>query len=391
MEDINSNLTETFATRQKGDSLELAIEYIFNTAGFKTERNVFIAKYEIDVKASIGDRTIIIECKNYQDSSLTIRNIIHQWNSKNEIINAHKIIIALAGLEIKDSDYKLANNFNIELWNQVDLTEFFNLSLKPQELRKKLLEKISLAPLTISERYRDDINFLVTKPLLSGIVIPKEEVYGYFNKWLRAYILTELQMYETTADERSKLIELFEGNKTKKVFFNLVSQKRNEVEYWKAVKEQLTDNSLLSKERQNTYLNYMNSLIKEYLTQSKFFESDDILLKTGKLISSRLYYALHKGESCSFKTISMQNRVKVFFEQEDNIEIIITDISETESNILNWIMTSQCVKIQGETADSFLYKWTCSSLNDAIEKVYRIFTEYYNVSNSDSLFDKRIR
>ena len=389
MEDISSNLNETFSTRQKGDSLELAIEYIFNTAGFKTERNVFIAKYEIDVKASIGDRTIIIECKNYQDSSLTIRNIIHQWNSKNEIIKAHKIIIALAGLEIKDADYQLANEFNIELWSQADLTEFFNLSLNPQELRKKLLEKISLAPLTISERYRDNVNFLVTKPLLSGIVIPKEEIYWYFNRWLRAYILTELQMSETTADERSKLIELFEGSKTKKVFFKLVSQKRKEVEYWNAVKEQLSTKSLLSKERQNAYLNHMNNLIKEYLAQSKFFESDDILLKSRKLISSRLYYALRRGESCSFKTTSMQNRVKVLFEHEDNIEIIITEISETESNILNWIMTSQCVQIRGETEDSFLYKWTCSSLNDAIEKVYRIFTEYYSINETERLFEKK--
>ena len=111
-------------TRDRGDSLEKAIEHIFNIAGFNTKRGTFITKYEIDVLAEIGDRKIIIECKNYQNSNLTIRNIIHQWNSKNEIIQAHKIIIALAGLKIKDSDYELANQFDIELWSQEDITEF---------------------------------------------------------------------------------------------------------------------------------------------------------------------------------------------------------------------------------------------------------------------------
>lgn len=391
MDNINSNLKETFSTRQKGDSLELAIKHIFNIAGFKTERNVFIANYEIDVKASIGDRTIIIECKNYQVGSLTIRNIIHQWNSKNEIIKAHKIIIVLAGLEIKSTDYQLANEFNIELWSQTDLTDFFNLSLKPQELRRKLLKKISLTPLTISKRYRDNINFLVIKPLLSGIEIPKEEIYWYFNRWLRAYILTELEMSETTAYERSKLIELFEGSKTKKIFFKLLSKERKEVEYWNAVQEQLSTKALLSKERQNLYLNHMNNLVDEYLAQSYFFESDDILLKSRKLISSRLYYALRNGESCSFKTSSMKNSVEVLFMHSDNIEIIVTGISEVESNILNWIMTSQCVQIQGKTKHSFFYKWTCSSVNDAIEKVYRLFTEYYSISERERLFDKKIK
>lgn len=391
MENRDSNFQDSLTSRQKGDSLELAIEFIFNVAGFKTERNIFLAKYEIDVKASIGDRTIIIECKNYQDSTLTIRNLIHEWNSKNQIIKAHKIIIALTGLTIKENDYILASEFDIELWSQDDLSELFNLSLRPNELRRKLLDKIDLSPITISERYRDNITFLITKPLLSNIAIGKEELYKHFNKWLRAYILTELQMLETTAEERAKLIELFEGSKIKKKFFNLISQKRKEEEYWNAVKEQLINSTLLSKERRNAYLAHMNNLIKEYISQSKFFESGDFLLRTRKLISSRMQYALLHGQSCSFKTSSMQNNVNVAFRQKDNIEIIISGISETESNILNWIMTTQCIQIQGENNESFFYQWTCSSLNDTIEKVYRIFTEYYSIETNDRLIDIKIK
>ena len=102
--------------KERGDSLELAIEHIFKVANFQTERNVFIAKYEIDVKATIGDRTIVIECKNYQDSNMTIRNLIHQWNSKNQLIGAHKIILVLAGLKIKETDLALATEFDMELF-----------------------------------------------------------------------------------------------------------------------------------------------------------------------------------------------------------------------------------------------------------------------------------
>ena len=390
MNNITTDNQIELTTRQRGDSLELAVEHIFSVAGFKTTRNVLIAKYEIDVQAEIGDRKVIIECKNYQNSSLTIRNLIHQWNSKNQVIQAHKIIIALAGLSIKDDDYKLAAEFDIELWSQDDLSELFNLSLKPDELRKKLIEKIDLSPLTIAERYRENITYLVIKPLLSNYLISKEILYWYFNKWLRAHILTELQMTETTAEERANLIELFEGSKTKKGFFNLVTKKRKEVEYWDTVYKQLDSDDILSRERQDYYIKHMDSLINEYDAQQEFFQGDNYLLKTKKLISSRLQNALLSDQECSFKTGDMSNRVKVIFTDEEYIGIYITGINETESNILNWVMTSQCTSQTNESKEVIAYKWTCSSLKDATEKIYRIFTEYYEISSSSQLKDIEI-
>ncbi|MBW2993234.1 restriction endonuclease, partial [Candidatus Woesearchaeota archaeon] len=144
-------------TKDKGDALEKNIEFLFQLAGFETQRNVKLAKYEIDVLAKIGDRNIIIECKNFQNSNLTIRNLIHQWNSKNKVIKANKIIIVIAGVNIKSSDKELADNFDIELWSDSDLTALFNLSLRPSQLREKLLNKISFKPIHIFELYRDEI------------------------------------------------------------------------------------------------------------------------------------------------------------------------------------------------------------------------------------------
>ena len=376
--------------KQRGDSLELAIEHIFSVAGFKTNRNVLIAKYEIDVLVEIGDRKLIIECKNYQNGNLTIRNIIHQWNSKNQIIKAHKIIIALAGLTIKESDYKLAAEFDIELWSQDDLSNLFNLSLKPDELRKRLIEKIDLRPLTIAERYRDNIIYLVIKPLLTDYVISDEELFWNFNMWLRAHILTELQMADTTVEERVSLIELFEGSKMKKGFFNLVTKKRKEVEYWDIVYERLKLENILSRERQDSYMKHMDNLLNEYESQQSFFQSDNYLLKTKQLISSRLQNALLAGQKCSFKLGSISNSVKVIFTNDEYVGIYITGINESESNILNWIMTSQCTLETNEKEGIHIYKWTCSNLKEATEKVYRIFTEYYEIDKDSQLRDSEI-
>lgn len=333
----NLSSSKSVIAKERGDSLELAVEHIFRVAKFKTERNVFIAKYEIDVKATIGDRTIIVECKNYQNSNLTIRNLIHQWNSKNQLIKAHKIIIILAGLSIKETDYSLASEFDIELWSQDDISELFNLSLKPDELRQRLLDKISLKPITIAERYRDSVTYLVIKPLLSNQIIEEEKLFWFFNKWLRAHILTELQMVETTKDERAKLIELFEGSKTKKGFLN-ITKKRKEVDYWNTVLEQLTSQEILSRERQDTYLSYMNDLMEEFNSQKQFFNSEDYLGQAKKLIASRLQNAIYLGQICSFKTARMQNTVRVTFLEDGNFSIHITQINETQGNILNWIL-----------------------------------------------------
>ena len=374
--------------KERGDSLESAIEHIFKVAGFQTEQNVFIAKYEIDVKATIGDRTIVIECKNYQNSNLTIRNLIHQWNSKNQLIGAHKIILVLAGLNIKDSDLALASEFNMEIWDQDDITELFNLSLKPDELRERLLTKISLKPLKISERYRDEITYLVIKPLLSSSRIEDERLYWFFNKWLRAHIITELQMIDTSPLERSKHIELFEGTKTrKKEGFLNISKKRKEVDYWETVYAKLKDEEILSREQQDTYITYMNDIFEEYRTQQQFFEAGDYNKRLKKLISSRLQNALYHGEDCKFRSTQRQNTILVKRMDIEAFMIHVSSITEGQANILNWILTSEYTKIVDDSNNSERYYWRSSSFNETSEKVYRIFTEYFVVAENEAIYD----
>jgi hypothetical protein len=337
----------------------------------------------------LGDNTIIIECKNYQNSNLTIRNIIHQWNSKNQLIKADKIIIVLAGLNLKDSDKVLASEFNIELWDQDNLSELFNLSLKPEELRLRLLEMISFKVVTISERYRDEITYMVIKGFLSNEMITKEFRYRCFNKWLRSHILTELQMSETSISEREKHIELFEGSKRKKGF--IYSRQRTEVEYWDTVLEQLTENEILSRETQDKYLSYIHDLEEEFHSQKLFFDSDDYLAQAKRLIKSRLHNAIFLGESCEFYTDPMNNWVKVIYNDNGNFTLHITHINEKQGNVINWIMTSEYKRIYNEEHKRYHYVWTFGSFQETVDKIYRIFTEHYQISSSHRIRDRSLK
>ncbi|HEY9221324.1 MAG TPA: restriction endonuclease [Lutibacter sp.] len=378
--------TQTFIAKDRGDSLESGVEHIFKMAKFKTERNVFISKYEIDVRAILGDRTIIIECKNYQNSNLTIRNLIHQWHSKNDIIKAHKVILVLAGLKINNSDYELASQFDMELWNENDISDLFNLSLKPDELRERLIEKISLKEITIEERYRDAITYLVIKPILSGMDLPEEYKFYCFNKWLRAFILTELQMIETTSSDRLNHIHLFEGSKVKKGFLNFKT-KRKEKDYWFKVYTDLSSESILTKEIQDKYLSYMDSIVAEYNSQLQFFEGNDYLTKARKLISTRLQNAIYFGTDCSFTKNGMGGRIIVSLLEESDFEIRITQITEQESNALNWIVEADHLRVYNNLNNTTEYCWYFSSYNETVEKVFRILSEYYELSLNDNIID----
>ncbi|MBT0812979.1 hypothetical protein KIH41_16955 [Litoribacter ruber] len=374
-------------TKDKGDSLELAVEHIFRAAKFVTERNVMMATYEVDIKATVGDRTIVVECKNYQNSNLTVRNLIHQWSSKNQLIRAHKVILVLAGVSVSNADYDLAHSLDMEIWNQDVISELFTLSLRPEELREKLLTKIALQPLTIAERYRDEIIYLVIKPMLSHIHVDHEKIYWHFNKWLRAHILTELQMEKTTREERIKHIQLFEKSKTKKGFLNITT-KRKEIDYWKIVYEELKEKNILNPERQESYLVYMNDLTEEYSRQFDFFQSGDHLLKAEKLIKSRLYQAINAGEECHFHT--SEGLIKAYSKSEMYV-IHVPDITEKEGNILNWILTSEYFEQVNDKTQIKEYFWVTSSFNELADKVYRIFTEYFNEANLGTLKDANIK
>ncbi len=387
MDEVNPE-EQVESTRDKGGALEKNVEFVFQSAGFETQRNVKLAKYEIDVLAKIGDRNIVIECKNYQNSNLVIRNLIHQWNSKNQIIKANKIIIVLAGISIKQSDRELAGKFYIELWNESDITDLFNLSLKPNELREKLLSKISLKPVSIAELYRDEIAGLVIRPLLTGMPEDLESNFNLFNSWLRAFIRTNLQIEGTNKEDRIKHIELFEGTKEKGAFFNLFKIKRTEIEYWDKLAYRLQKDKILDKKVQLKYYGIMQTLHNEFKAQKEYYQEEDKEKQVRKLIRDRLYHSLISDKSvCNFGFIP-DKTVEVIPANEGRFIVRLSGINEKQANLVNWILTSEYnLTKQTDTDLRGIHYWLCFSLDESSEKIYRILEEFYGYTKKDNLRD----
>jgi hypothetical protein len=370
-------------SKSKGDILEKSIEFIFNSAGFETIRNTHIAKYEIDVLAKVGDRDIVLECKNYQNSSLVIRNLIHQWSSKNKIIKASKIILVIAGLKAKSTDHKLANDLDIEIWDDDVISELFNLTLKPTELRAKLITMIDFKPITISQLYRDKISEMVIYPLL-GKTISEEEIYNNFIKWLSAFIRTELQVLGTTKDERLNHVQLFEDTKQKKGFLH-IKFKRSAKEYWDNLLNNLKDNNLFDKKQSKRYSNYMNELVEEYNSQKEYYENKNSTERIRVLIKNRLYNSLISTKNvCEFGDRYNNSLVTVESPGEGQFILKIKDVSDKNAEIISWILTSEYLIYFEQITEVKViksYLWNCTSLEDASEKTYRILDEYYGIEN----------
>ena len=380
-------------TKEIGDALEKNVQHIFNIAKFQTSRNERIAGYEIDVKATIGNKLIIIECKNYQNSSITIRNLIHQWRSKNELINSDKIILVIAGRKFSDSDLDLASKLHIELWNENDLSDLFSLSLNPELLREKLLSKITFREVPINEKYREFITYMVVTPILFQKSPSNEYIFRYLNKWLRSQILTDLEFIETTKELRTNHIYLFEGSKVEKKFFNLLKRERTQVEYWDKVYNTLKSEKVLPDEMQEKYLRYMNLLKEEVFNQKDFLENSPERNKT--LIESRIKNAFVLSQrNCILSAISIENSAEIIFPSSENNEMFVLKISNLNSqsaNVLNWIFTSEYEKYTVTNNNLKSYEWEFSSINELIKMIIRLFEEYFMITDETNIIEIKIQ
>lgn len=102
---------------RKGSLLEQNVERIFRLSGLEPKTNVTIHGYEIDVFVRHEGREICVECKQYERSSLTVRNLVHQWHSKNETLSFDRVILAIVGQNISAEDEDLADEHGIVIWD----------------------------------------------------------------------------------------------------------------------------------------------------------------------------------------------------------------------------------------------------------------------------------
>src|SRR3989344_3560485 len=113
-------------TSRSGSLLEKNVAKILALSGFKPKMNQIINGYEIDVFFEYCGQKIAIECKQYERSTLAVRNLIHQWDSKNKELNFDKIVLVLVGCEISFKDRDLAKKYGVILLDEAKIGELLD-------------------------------------------------------------------------------------------------------------------------------------------------------------------------------------------------------------------------------------------------------------------------
>jgi len=175
---------------KKGSLLENVIRLIYKQSGFAVQNNVIIKGYEIDVLATFENKTIIIECKQYENSGSALKNLIHQWKSKNDIIGADKVVIAFYGEQPSKSDYELAKVLGIELWDTDHIITMLEKSFQRKSVREELLGVIRTTSLFTFMKVIFVIGFIgtlihlyLTKPYVAiGLIIVIVSIYTLTSK-----------------------------------------------------------------------------------------------------------------------------------------------------------------------------------------------------------------
>ena len=392
MEMEDQNLS---TAKSKGDILEQHVEHLFKTANFKTQRNVRISSYEIDVLAELGDRKIVIECKNYQNSSLTIRNLIHQWSSKNKLINAHKVIIVVAGISLSESDKNLAAELDITLWGEDDLAELFTESLKPDSFKEVLLENISIRPLTISERWGREIMFELCLPAFNRFSKGNDEIkFLRLEGWLTRFILSELSFQNTDSSIRSSHIRLFVELKESEAKF-VGRRNLSYKNYWDKLKSILAseDSSFnsLGRDISGKYLAHMYELENEWENQAALFLESEGLVSLNVKLTARVILMITNDQGFQISLSSNSNneiRVKPL---ENGFSIEVLRISQKEADTLDWILTSKhLISSDAQISGVKQYFWFILSSAELIENLTRIIIEFFKVDANEGLIDSQI-
>lgn len=390
-------------TPRKGSLLENMVASTFKQADFDVVQNKYLNGYEIDVLASLGDTQIIIECKQYESSYLSIRNLIFEWAGKNEKINADKILLVIYGTQVNDENHELALSKKITIWNVEDL-EYINEIDNVFEKRQEILTKLNLSKRSISYSNYHNINLLfVFEALRSGGIPDEEFKYEKLREYLRKRIIGDLKYEGSDANLRAQHIDFFENlietTKTEKrllIFKKKVAKSHEEI--WNDIKIKLSDECLsesfiFSKSISAKYFKYICDLDEGYKKfQIAFYKNS---LQTIYLIIKYRLYSLDENKFSILK-LKRQNLNPAYIYMCAGF--IGLSISNEDLNKLEWILTStnysmnsEDISILAPDEQILILKlnvlWHTDSIDETIDFMYRILTEFYNISDFKQISD----
>lgn len=289
-------------TLRKGSLLEKNVENIFRTLEFNTETNVKKAGYEIDVIAEKNGFKIVCECKQYENTPLTIRNLIHQWSDKNLEIGADRVLLVLYGMVVKETDISLALSRNIILWDEKTLQEYTDLIIKDkEEAYRNLISELGLEigkepePKDDKEvrklRNISEAKKYIMLALMSGKKIDeidnREDLYDSFILSLKSSLQTTLSvkpLSKNPEEDRKRYAELFSRAER---------EGRTNKEKWDIIKRIIKeDNTLFPPEKiKNAHLENIKRIEDFFESGKSFFNENDKTILRRKLIETSLEYS----------------------------------------------------------------------------------------------------
>lgn len=113
--------------------LQKNLEQVLRAAGFMPQLNVYVKGYRIDVYLNVGNRRIAFDCMQHEESKLAVRNLIHQWESKNRELGFDKVVLVFVECNVSQRDYDLAKRYGIVVWDEKKMLKLLDAIIEKKK------------------------------------------------------------------------------------------------------------------------------------------------------------------------------------------------------------------------------------------------------------------
>lgn len=366
------------ATRP-GTLLERQVESIFSSAGFNTETNKYHSDYEIDVYAQMGDIDVVAECKQYENSNLSVRNLIHEWRGKNESIEADVVVLVIYGQEIKDEEKRLAEESEIQIWDENDIENL--LTKDDEQLKEFIFETLPLKDEELGAAYKTDIRELVWKPYLEGKDnIDEDMAHEELLQMVKQRIRREMFQKGSEKEERRRHIKFFERVKKDGLIRSNIQVKSSHEKFQKLLDKLDKSASPFENAKSDRYLGYMNSVQREFEEAKEYYLEVSGRKQIERLLKARLKYLLKYGGEVALAPRKQSNPIKA---SRENSKVSLNFEIENPGDLetIRWILTKEGSYNQKEEENGQkrnLVSFRYEDIEDAVEAFIRILDEYKN-------------
>lgn len=390
---------------RKGSLLEENVESIFSSAGFNTETNTFLADYEIDVHAEIGDLEIIAECKQYEKSNLQVRNLIHEWTGKNKSIESDIVILVIYGQEISEEEKTLAKDENIIIWDEDEIKKL--LSKNDEKVKDYLFNNLPLQDEELGESFQTRIRKLVWKPYLEGNRVDDDFAHEELLLMVKERIRRELFQKGTTENERKHYIQVFEEVTKDGLLRSNVRVKDSEERFNKIVEKIKNNETPLERTREAKYKEHLNSVKEKYEESKQYYLESQGKKQIKRLIEARLKYLKRHGGEVEFSPRKKNKPIKASRSNgKVSLDFEIKKAGDLET--IRWIQMKEGEHRleENDQTSSHRVSFSYEDIDDATNAVIRIMKEYYyfnldkvrivdkkkdQLSRDETLFTKLLR